>query len=229
MLPLAAVCRRWHGLVGRLHYGRLVAATRLQMRNYEILLESYHPVDEMTSPSLFCEHLSTDGLSEAGMDADMAALNRLYTRFRPHFGEKNGQPLDNVPSHDIHLDSDELFSQLCTTVELVQNGPRRGLFASCAPICEHVVRIGRDYLRRASEASANIEQQTEGSFSDNTSVLWINPSQIVGLRFRVIEDQSAAAPPTFSPVNEDPPVSYKLEYQGTLVKPSQHSWHIISC
>lgn len=212
------MCRRWRGLVGRLHYGRLVAATRLQLRNYKILLDSCHPIDRLTTPSLFCEYIGTDGLSEAGVDANMVALNRLYTRFRPYFGKEHRPTLDGVPSHVVHLESDEPFSQLCTTVELVQNGPKRGLFASSAPVCDHVVRIRRDYLRREVVASSTRDQNQEKLSSNYPSILWTSPSQDVGLRFRVVEDRTVSVP-TFVHANEDRPVSYKLEYQGASTQP----------
>lgn len=187
------------------------------MRNYDILLDSYHPIDRLTKPLLFCQYIDTDGLAEAGPDADMTSLNRLYTRFRPHFGEGSRPALDEVPSHEVHLESEELFSQLCATVELVQNGPRKGLFSSSAPVCDHVVRISRTYLCTEAAASGEREKREEICVSDTSSILWTNASENVGLRFRVIEDRSASVP-SFIHANEDPPVSYRLEYQGTFTK-----------
>lgn len=193
------------------------------MRNFDILLDSYHPIDKLTKPPLFCEYIDTDGLSEAGADADMTSLNRLYTRFRPHFDEGSRPARDEVPSHEVHLESEELFWQLCTTVELVQNGPRRGLFSSSAPVCDHVVRITRTYLCTEATASAEREKREEICGANASSILWTNASENVGLKFRVIEDRSASGP-TFIHTNENPPVSYRLEYQGTFTECFEYFW-----
>ncbi|KAH9908461.1 hypothetical protein F4778DRAFT_776759 [Xylariomycetidae sp. FL2044] len=228
LLPLAAVCRRWRAVVGRLHYARLVEATRLEKSRQELLLECYHPSNKISTPSLYCEYLGTDGLSEASKEADISTLKSLYTRFRPYLGEENRrprarwptagviqeieEPLDEIPSHDVHLGSGEQFSQLCTLVNLVKNGPRRGLFLSIAPVGDGVIRIWRDWLDRAAR-----EQQRESLSSDESSILWTDLSKDVGLKFRVIEDQRFRAPILVGP-NDDPPVSYKLEYQELIVR-----------
>jgi hypothetical protein len=218
LLPLAAVCHRWRAIVRRLHHTRLIiASTRLRMRNHELLLDSYHPIDRLTTPSVFCEYIGTYGLSAAGAHADMVAIHRLYSRFRPYFRGEYGPPLGEVLSHDIHLDEDELFSQLCIVLNVIQDGPRRGLFASSAPVCDLVVRIRRDYLRGEAAASVTREQQQGSSNSDNASIIWIDHSQKVGLRFRVIEIQDDSLRTSVHD-NEDPPVSYRLEYQGTFTK-----------
>ena len=49
-------------------------------------------------------------------------------------------------SHILNLDSHELFSQLCVVTNLVQLGPRRGVFYANVTIADGVVRILRKWL-----------------------------------------------------------------------------------
>ncbi|KAI6085766.1 hypothetical protein F4821DRAFT_260678 [Hypoxylon rubiginosum] len=218
LLPLAAVCRRFYGLVGRVHFTRLVEAAQLQ--DHQVILECYHPSDRVTTPSLLCEYLGMDGLTEAGDDAKLGDLDDLYARFRPFAideerGPRKNQPV-TAPSHGIFLDSDESFSQLCTVTNLVKMGPRRGLFSSIANINETVIRVWRDWLHReAAKTAAN--QQRASSTMDDSSILWTDSSKTVGLRFRVVEDRSTPAPILFNR-DEDPAVSYSLEYQELLIR-----------
>ncbi|KAI0888756.1 uncharacterized protein GGS22DRAFT_184335 [Annulohypoxylon maeteangense] len=235
LLPLAAVCRRFHGLVGRVHYSRLIEASRLQ--DHEMILECYHPSEKLSTPELFCEYLGTNGLTEAGDEANLGELNKLYTRFRPFLGDEKPQPRSpwqtkaieeistpRLPTHQIFLDSSELFSQMCTVTNLVKVGPRNGLFTSLANVTDSVVRVWRDWLKRAAENTAAGTQQQANSDIDDPSILWTDSSKTVGLRFKVVEDESVPAPVLFGR-DEDPSVSYTLEYQELLIKAN---WLLLS-
>ncbi|KAI8628176.1 hypothetical protein F5Y19DRAFT_465225 [Xylariaceae sp. FL1651] len=231
LLPFAAVSRRFRGLVGRLHYYRLVQATVLQ--DQELLLECYHPSEKLSTPSLFCKYLGTDGLNEASVDVDMEDLNQLYTRFKPYIGDEYRRPrarwpttrvtegieeaLTEVPSHDVHLEAGELFSQLCTVTNLVKVGPRRGLFLNIVNVTDGVVRVWREWLQEQAERSA-AEQRREGQRNlDDSSILWTDSSKDVGLRFRVTPQEGRRVPVLVGP-NDEPPVSYTLEYQELIVR-----------
>lgn len=226
LLPLASVCRRFYGLVGRVHFTRLVEAA--QLRDHQVVLECYHPSERVTAPSLFCEFIGMDGLVEAGGDARLGDLDDLYARFRPFAGDEYGRPRSSrqsgtalaqkiksiqAPSREILLDSDELFTQLCTVTNLVKVGPRHGLFSSIANVNETVIRVWRDWLDREATRAAG-KQQRPSSALDDPSILWTDSSKTVGLRFRVVEDRSAPAPILLGR-NEEPSVSYSMEYQGT--------------
>ncbi|KAI0447687.1 hypothetical protein F4803DRAFT_499081 [Xylaria telfairii] len=231
LLPLAAISRRLRGLVGRLHYYRLVHAIVLQDR--ELILECYHPSDRISAPSLFCRYLGTDGLSEAGEDTRMENLNQLYSRFKPFLGDENRrpraryptarviegveEPLIEVPSYDVNLEEGELFTQLCAVTNLVKVGPRRGLFLSIDSVTDGVIRVWRDWLRVQAERSATEQQQVGQKCSDDSSILWIDPSKNVGVKFRVLPKEGNQTPLLLSR-DEDPPVSYTLEYQELIVR-----------
>ncbi|KAI1749989.1 hypothetical protein F4782DRAFT_510938 [Xylaria castorea] len=231
LLPLAAVSRRLRALIGRLHYYRLIEATVLQGR--ELILECYHPSDRISTPSLFCKYLATDGLSEAGEDANMEDLNQLYSRFKPFLGDENRrprarrpttrviegieEPLTEVPSYDVNLEAGELFTQLCAVTNLVKVGPRRGLFVSIDNVTDGVIRVWRDWLQKQAERSATEQQQVGQRCPDDSSILWIDTSKNVGVRFRVLPREESQTPLLIGQ-GEDPPVSYKLEYQELLVR-----------
>ncbi|KAJ2980677.1 hypothetical protein NUW58_g6882 [Xylaria curta] len=231
LLPLAAVSRRFRGLVGRLHYYRLVETTVLQGR--ELLLECYHPSDRLSTPSLFCKYLATDGLFEAGEDANMEDLNQLYSRFKLYTGDENRrprarwptrrviegteEPLTEVPSYDVDLEAGELFTQLCAVTNLVKVGPRRGLFLSIDNVADGVIRVWRDWLREQAERSATEQQRVGQSDPDPSSILWMDAAKNVGVRFRVLAKGEGHTPLLLGQY-EDPPVSYTLEYQELIVR-----------
>ncbi|KAI3332395.1 hypothetical protein HD806DRAFT_480434 [Xylariaceae sp. AK1471] len=231
LLPLAAVSRRFRGLVGRLHYYRLVEATVLQDR--ELILECYHPSDRLSTPSLFCKYLATDGLYESGADADMEDLNKLYSRFRLFLGDENRrprarrptarviegteEPLTEAPSYDVNLEAGELFTQLCAVTNLLKVGPIRGLFLSIVNVADGVIRVWREWLLEQAETSAT-EQQREGQRNlDDSSILWTDSSKDVGVRFRVSPKEDSRVPLLLG-LNDEPPVSYTLEYQELIVR-----------
>ncbi|KAI0401022.1 F-box domain-containing protein, variant [Xylaria palmicola] len=232
LLPLAAVSRRFRGLVGRVHYYRLVKATALEGR--ELILECYHPSDRLSTPSLSCTYLATDGLSEVGEEARMEDLNRLYTRFKPFHDDENRRPrarwpttrviegkeapLTEVPSYDVNLDEGELFTQLCAATNLVKLGPRRGLFLSINCVTDGVIRVWRDWLRnQAGKSTVEHQQQAEHGCVGDSSILWANSSNDVGVRFRVLPKGDGQTPLLLGH-DEEPPVSYRLEYQELIVR-----------
>ncbi|KAI0379204.1 hypothetical protein F5Y04DRAFT_259977 [Hypomontagnella monticulosa] len=220
LLPLATVCRRFYGLVGRVHYLRLVETSRL--RDHQVILECFHPSEKLSTPSLSCEYLGTQGLIEAGDDANLGELNNLYARFRPYSGDESYGPRSSqigsaqAPSHEVLLDSGELFSQLCTVTNLVKVGPRRGLFSSFVTVTDSVIRVWRDWLAREAANTAAAKQRASSN-ADDSSILWTDSSKTVGLKFRVLEDQSTPAPILFGR-DDEPSVSYSLEYQELLVR-----------
>ncbi|KAI0128191.1 hypothetical protein F4776DRAFT_629532 [Hypoxylon sp. NC0597] len=236
LLPLAAVCRRFYGLVGRVHYARLVEASKL--RDHEMILECYHPSEKVSTPSLFCEYLGTDGLTEAGDLANLGELHNLYARFRPFHGDEVYGPRSRwpagmvseevvesstkAPSHDIYLDFGELFSQLCTVTNLVKVGPRSGLFSSYANVTDSVIRVWRGWLQQAAQAAGAKQRADLGL--DDPCILWTDSSKTVGLRFRVVEDKCVPAPILFGR-DEEPSVSYSLEYQELLIRAN---WLLLS-
>ncbi|KAL7627321.1 hypothetical protein AAE478_001513 [Parahypoxylon ruwenzoriense] len=229
LLPLATVCRRFYGLVGRVHYTRLVEASRL--RDHEVILRCSHPSEKLSTPSLSCEYIGTDGLSEAGDLANLGVLNNLYARFRPFLPKSYGRlsrwqtgavvgesadPVSRVPSQEVHLDSGELFSQLCTLTNLAKMGPRRGLSSSNANVSEGVIRVWRDWLQRQAADTVGMQQRAS-TVLDDSSILWTDSSKIVGLRFRVVKDESVPAPILVG-LNEEPSVSYSLEYEELVIR-----------
>ncbi|KAK7981554.1 hypothetical protein PG996_009260 [Apiospora saccharicola] len=257
VLPLAGVCRRFHGLVARLHYARLVEALGLQ--DHEIILECYHPTVKISTPYLFCDYVGTPGLAaesagvsggssdSGGKDPSLAGMNALYSRFRPVQQEDDRrprsrypkravvegleQPLLDLPSHDVHLDAGELFSQLVTVTNLVKVEPKRKLIIDAVNMTDGVIRVWRPWL--ASEAAAptpvptpNKGQQQHSAEENSSSVLadsailWADSKQNCGLRMRVVEKVDEQAPVLVA-AGDDSAISYKLEFEELLIRTNQ--------
>lgn len=227
LLPLALVSRHFAGVVGRLHYFRLHEASLLQ--DHEMILECYHPSVKISTPTLFCEYLGTDGLEGAGQGVKFGEMNQLYTRFRPYLGDEHLRPRARyptrrmaegaddrpaeLPTHDLHLDTGELFSQLCTVASLIKIGPKRGLFLSIANVTDGWVRVFRSWLDAQVAKSADSQQRTERTETDNDSILWTSSAKDVGLKLRVVAKDNPHVP-VFVEADEEPRASYELQYEG---------------
>jgi hypothetical protein len=106
---------------------------------------------------------------------------------------------------DIHLDSHELFCQLVTVTNLVKLGPKPGVFRSSVNIGEGLTRVWRDWLSdRVSCSDANEREKR---------LLWSDSGNHVGIRMNVAERPEVPVPVMLRR-DEDPPVSYTLQYEG---------------
>jgi len=144
-------------------------------------------------------------------------------------------------THNVSLDSHELFSQLCVVTNLVKVGPRREVFLSCVNVADGVIRIWREWLNaRAKESrsknpkssqllhEANVVEETEGSAhaelesGDNNGsdacVLWVDKSQNVGIRVMVSEKKWRRDAPLLIHKDEDLAVSFSMQYEELFVR-----------
>ncbi|PTB66915.1 hypothetical protein BBK36DRAFT_1118021 [Trichoderma citrinoviride] len=141
--------------------------------------------------------------------------------------------MDEAAHQEVYLDEGERFSQLCTVTNIVTQGARPGLFTRHINISEGVIRVFRDWLASmlerpsslrsgASSSSAPVAVTgatlaSSGVFSlDDSRVLWVDSTQNVGLRFRVLP-----GPDVRGTIFEDePPVFYNLIYEELIVRTS---------
>ncbi|KAK8011509.1 hypothetical protein PG990_010474 [Apiospora arundinis] len=229
VLPLAGVCQRFHSLVARLHYARLVEA--LALRDHEIILECYHPTVKISTPP---------SARRAGTPT-LTGLNALYSRFRPVQQEDDRrprsrypkrtvvegleQPTIDLPSHDVYLDAGELFSQLVTVTNLVKVEPTRKLIIDAINMTDGVIRVFRKWL--ASEAAAPAQGQqgnaenSRSTMDADSAILWADTKQNCGLRMRVVEKVDDQAGPVLVAADDDPAISYKLEFEELLIRTNQ--------
>jgi len=199
-----------------------------------MVLECYHPSVKISTPTLRCDYIGTDGIVEAGKNIDLVSLKNLYSRFRPS-GTPNvargpppiagrniyGGPSDSTGlSHDLYLDSGEPFSQLCTQASIIKVDPERGLFLSISSITEGVIRVWRQWLQAQSQLADLAVHKSSDSISPkgpgpaHSVILWTDVlTENVGLKFRVIEKQVGNAPLLCGP-DDEPPVAYTLQYEG---------------
>lgn len=101
LLPLASVSHRFHDIILRILHHRLLAAAALQ--NHKLILECFHPSAKLTTPSIHCDYIGTDGLGngvdcESGLYKDVERAGRLgklaglYSRFRPVGPDEERRP-----------------------------------------------------------------------------------------------------------------------------------------
>jgi hypothetical protein len=125
-------------------------------------------------------------------------------------------PLGLVDKHqdlvcqDVSLDSHELFSQLVTTTNLVKLGPKPGVFKSSATIGEGLTRVWREWLSERASCPSH-DNNTMGQ--TNEGLLWADTGKHVGLRMNVVSRDDIRSPIILNR-DEDPPVSYTLQYEG---------------
>lgn len=249
LLPLTAVCRRIHDLIFAVIHTRILEVTHLEQ--HTLLLECFHPSNKGSSPYFLCRPLHTKRLNGARNGSQqapqtVAELRDLYTSFRPlrpsseprtfQSGLADGggwfttrsqvsaspskKPIENLVEErveeelvyqDVNLESHELFSQLCTIANLVKVGPKRGLFISCVNVGEGILRVWRDWLA----------DQANGKTGGESEVLWADSKKTVGLRLRVVEQESQGAPGPPPRLGEEREVTYRLFYEELVIRTSQ--------
>ena len=134
---------------------------------------------------------------------------------------------DALVSHNVNLEPHELFSQLCVATHRVQLG-HRGRIYSIANVTEGVVRIWRQWLAQRAKSndeksiagSPRILEDDQGEYDENedkddgANMLWVDDRKDVGIRVRVKENSWKRNGPILLLKDEDPAVSYTIEYEG---------------
>ncbi|MCJ1405903.1 hypothetical protein MMC11_009134 [Xylographa trunciseda] len=142
---------------------------------------------------------------------------------------------DGPASQSVSLDSHELFSQLCVVTNLVQLGPTRGVFYGFANVADGVVRIWRERLAQTVEADSENAEEVPHRFPDEAESskeqakvfaiveevdagarsLWVDSRKNVGIRVRIKQRSWKQDVPVLLHADEDPAVSYVMEFEGS--------------
>jgi hypothetical protein len=181
--------------------------------DHELQLECFTPAQRLYSEPSYCEYVGTDALPVPEADVrSLAGLNELYSHFIP---VRNSGPESKaeISSETIHLDESEPFAQLCTVVNIVKRGPRRGLFLSHVNVHEGLIRTLREWLARRAQGGAAREAAEP--------ILWANAKRDVGIRFGLVERKALPRQAVFVMSDEDFPVSYRVEFSELLVRTSK--------
>ncbi|KAL6717199.1 hypothetical protein ACLMJK_005114 [Lecanora helva] len=186
-------------------------------------------------------------------------FQKLYSRFRPTRREQESRasrphPAGDIPGsrtseaadlrrlireaevvkRNISLEAHELFTQLCFSANLVQVGPRNGVFTSIVDAIEtKTIRIWKQWLaeraRDAEECKTDASNGTPEHLPDETTkelrtnnddidrLIWVDQNQIAGLRLRVKERRWQRDMPVLLHKDEDQAVSYSLELDELLI------------
>ena len=133
----------------------------------------------------------------------------------------HGDPRIDLVSHNINLDSHELFSQLCVVTHLVQLGPRSGIFHSIVNIADGVVRIWRRWLAERTKvmnlngtSNKDAWPSTQSDQDEASRTLWVDSRRNAGVLVRIRQRNVRQDVPLLLHKDEDPAVSYVLEYEG---------------
>ncbi|KAL8382083.1 hypothetical protein RB595_006054 [Gaeumannomyces hyphopodioides] len=146
---------------------------------------------------------------------DVASGNAIA----PTNSEMDEEETPEPPSLDVNLDEAELFTQLCTVTNLVKLGPRHGVFSSHVNVSDGLIRVWRDWLGSAAAGGSERRPGVDGGA--RAGILWADPHEHVGVRFRVSETTDHWRAPLLVGVNDDPPVSYRLVYDELVIRTSQ--------
>lgn len=273
LLHLTLVSHRICALVLRIIQNRLVAASELESHSLLLecyhpsqkLTEPPYFCTYLGTDGLTRYDPSREGLSSPG--SQLANMRSMYSRFRPYRreletgGRRVRRPSGDIPGSRtypgtatdqykgetikqvLHLDEDELFTQLVAQCNLVKLGPRNGLFTAFVEVEEGVIRIKRDWLKKqAANGDSTIqtpdvmrhappkreavwdmgkdERETLQGMDDG-EIRWSkDDSKNTGLRFKVRERKLRRDAPILIRADEvDLPVSYEVEFDGTQLTP----------
>ncbi len=223
LLPLTLTSRRIHDVILRIIHNRLLTAASLV--DHQVVLECYHPSAKNTTPYYACEYLGTDSLSDSCPDSQesctLGQLRGLYSHFRPARPLGTHREYDGeLVSHNIDLESYELFSQLQSDVSMVKVGTRNGFFLNCITIAEGLTRVWRNWLgEQAKKSLPSNSTQQESTEDYKKRLLWSSLSEHTGLRLRVEERKDIPAPVIQRRSGEEENVSYTLFYEGLSTPP----------
>lgn len=209
MLSITTLSRRLYSAAVSLLHDRLVRAAALP--DHELQLECYTPAQRLYSEPSYCEYVGTDVLRVPECDVrSLAGLHQLYSHFRPVRSSAASEAGAAAAAFDtIHLDESEPFAQLCTVVNIVKRGPRKGLFLSHVNVQEGLIRTWREWLAGRAEGRAEAQAPP---------VLWADAGRNVGIRFGLVERRALPRQAVLVMSDEDFPVSYRLEFSELLVR-----------
>ena len=138
---------------------------------------------------------------------------------------------DEVIKRSISLEAHELFSQLCFSANLVQMGPRRGVFISSIDAVEtKTIRIWRQWLAERSRSMGEREMKASKTHlsqhvdeidhngnddCDLDQLVWVDQNKIAGLKLGIREKNRRRDTPILIYQDEDQAVSYSIELQGS--------------
>ncbi|KAB5555095.1 hypothetical protein GE09DRAFT_1059297 [Coniochaeta sp. 2T2.1] len=213
LLTVTTLNRRLYSAAVALLHDRFLHAARLP--DHELQLECFTPAQRLFSEPSYCSYTHTDALAVPEADTrSLAGLNNLYSHFTP-VRNSGAEAQPEVSSETIHLDEAEPFAQLCTVVNIVKRGPRRGLFLSHVNVEEGLIRTWREWLAKRCDKGGDC---ADGSEAGAPPILWADAKQDVGIRFGVVERKALPRQAVFVMSDEDFPVSYRLEFSELVVR-----------
>jgi len=124
------------------------------------------------------------------------------------------EPEEQLVTHLMHLDSTELFTQLCARTFAAIPGTKPNIYRDYIDVNDGVVRVFRNWL--AEEA----KDSTQTAEKPHAGIVWANDGEQVGIRLKVKKRawHRTAAVPLLRAASEDMPVSYEIQYEGKRLR-----------
>ena len=204
--------------------------------------EPYLYCDYLGTPGLN-DHVPGQGfIFEQLQQGGGGVLAKLYSHFRPtrkdpQSSERKSHPAGDIPgtrtsdaaesiekeqpdgpvTRMISLEAYENFSQLVFNTDLVQLGPRRGVFLDIMSVNEkRTLRIFRNWLARHAEANRKDGTGSTSDIKSDARLIWIDEARrTAGLRLRVKEQRKLRRDaPLLLHRDESQSASYIIELEG---------------
>lgn len=212
--------------------------------------EPYLYCDYLGTPGLSDRILGQGSVFESLNGIGRVELARLYSRFKPTHKDPQFSGREPHPAGDIlgsrtsdaadtfeksqkdepvtqmvTLEAHENFSQLVLNTDLVQLGPRRGVFLDIISVSKKkTFRIFRNWLARQASPMRRTETGDENlnasgwslDFDTSSRFIWTDESKrTAGLKVLVEGRRWRCDTPLLLHRDEDQATSYSLELQGT--------------
>ncbi|KAH8586433.1 hypothetical protein B0O99DRAFT_695480 [Bisporella sp. PMI_857] len=247
LLPITTTSPRFYAAIALILESRI--AKTASLAEHTLILEVFHPSAKLSTPYFLCKNLGAGSVKEvkevetlfdAGSTGKIGRLADIYAHFEPQQPSDDNRRARRHPaggvipgssnittdrqtefvSQDIHLESHELFSQLCIITNCVKVGPRRGLFTSLINVGDGTIRVWREFLASQLNLQSDSKEQDDSAYK--RGLLWADTHEHIGLRVAVHEDDTIM--PVLVDLSRDedtPPVSYTLQYKELVIRATE--------
>lgn len=136
-------------------------------------------------------------------------------------GVPKAEPEELPVTHLMHLDSTEMFTQLCARTFAAIPGTKPNIYRDYIDVNDGVVRVFRNWLAEEAKGS------TRSTEKPHAGIVWANDGEQVGIRLKVKKRawHRTAVVPLLQAASEDMPVSYEIQYEGKCLRCSD-AWNL---
>lgn len=199
----------------------------LSSASTDLILECFDERDRLSAPSFSCRYVETTSPSRYpthAPDPEPPSYSPLWWHTWFRIVERSGETWWPRPRHPTPTTPPESPSDVGAPTKdvFIEEGAGdvsltfRAFIAIESPmpthhvVWEQVLAVSREWFAQA--AASNDEVVGGVDCSDDRSILWVGPGRNCGVRVRVRPLEAEA--PVLISVDEQPAVSYRMEYDG---------------